>query len=73
MDDILIEALTMDGNVVAVNVVVSGVPCHYLPKTTAIDGATPIGPCEIWLDWGHRHHRIFRRALDESYKAVAGS
>jgi len=72
MNDIKIEALTLNGDVVAVNVIVSGVPLHYVPKSTSLDlSAQPkIGPCEVWINWAIENDRLTYRAMDESLQAV---
>lgn len=74
LKEIEVEALTLDGSVVGVQILLFGVPVHYVSATASMglnDGAQ-IGPCEMWLHWGHEAKRIRHRALDESRTALQG-
>lgn len=75
LKEIEVEALTLDGNVVGVQVFLFGVPVHYASKSRGeflAPGENLIGPCEMWLHWGHEAKRIRHRALDESRTALQG-
>lgn len=72
-ENITIEALTLDDNVVGVQVLLFGVPVHYVSKTSPKDAEdNQIGPCEMWLHWGHEAGRVITRRLDESRTALQG-